>query len=69
MSQQEELRDACVLAPLEVKALESLLSGDLPELPTACAVVWLDDLERFMTPTRRGMSRRAFGALARRGGR
>jgi len=60
-----DLQQGWVLAPTDRKALARLLEpSSLPYVPPGLIVLWLDDLELFMTAGRRGMHPGALTELA-----
>ena len=61
----DTFRDASVLCPRDESALTQLLESGLPsELASATPILWLDDLERFVTASGRGMRVQALDTVA-----
>ena len=57
------LRDAAVLAPRDRTSLAELFDGGLPPTPQREVVLWLDDLERFLSAGHDGVDRVTLDAL------
>lgn len=59
----EELRTAAVVAPRDQVALAELLDDGLPKTPPGRVLLWLDDLERFVSAGHDGMDRTALDTV------
>lgn len=59
----EELRKAAVVAPRDQVALAELLDDGLPKTPPGRVLLWLDDLERFVSAGHDGMDRTALDTV------